>query len=237
MEITWLGGPTVRLVSDDIALTIDPNPRIAGADSHVVAISGADPERSAAHVIRGPGVAGSAVGDAVKPRVLRGPGLYEALGYNITGLGTPLDADPESRRVNTVYLIRADGVSVCALGSLGRKLSSRQLDSLGAVDAIITEVRPEGPLSPREVAQMVNVLGARILIPLEPPTSPPDAPATPPSAPDAPQDQQSSPHRHPPRPHAPAAPRRRPPRQRNPQQPPPRNPRRPPQITPSAPPR
>ena len=206
MEITWLGGPTVRLVSDDIALTIDPNPRIAGADSHVVAISGADPERSAAHVIRG---AGGAVGDA-EPRVLRGPGLYEALGYNITGLGTPLDADPESRRVNTVYLIRADGVSVCALGSLGRKLSSRQLDSLGAVDAIITEVRPEGPLSPREVAQMVNVLGARILIPLEPPTSPPDAPATPPSAPDAPapQAEQPSPidtllgHMHLPRPDA-----------------------------------
>ena len=208
MEITWLGGPTVRLVSDDIALTIDPNPRIAGADSHVVAISGADPERSAAHVIRG---AGGAVGDA-EPRVLRGPGLYEALGYNITGLGTPLDADPESRRVNTVYLIRADGVSVCALGSLGRKLSSRQLDSLGAVDAIITEVRPEGPLSPREVAQMVNVLGARILIPLEPPTSisltPPHAPRN--SAPDtdAPQDQQSSPidtllgHMHLPRPDA-----------------------------------
>lgn len=198
MEITWLGGPTVRLVSDDIALTIDPNPRIAGADSHVVAISGADPERSAAHVIRG---AGGAVGDA-EPRVLRGPGLYEALGYNITGLGTPLDADPESRRVNTVYLIRADGVSVCALGSLGRKLSSRQLDSLGAVDAIITEVRPEGPLSPREVAQMVNVLGARILIPLEQidPPSAPDAPA--------PQDQQSSPidtllgHMHLPRPDA-----------------------------------
>ena len=199
MEITWLGGPTVRLVSDDIALTIDPNPSIAGADSHVVAISGADPERSAAHVIRGPGVAGSGGGDA-EPRVLRGPGLYEALGYNVTGLGTPLDADPESRRVNTVYLIRADGVSVCALGSLGRKLSSRQLDSLGAVDAIITEVRPEGPLSPREVAQMVNVLGARILIPLEP--------TDPPAAPDAPEAEQSSPidtllgHMHLPRPDA-----------------------------------
>ncbi len=206
MEITWLGGPTVRLVSDDIALTIDPNPRIAGADSHVVAISGADPERSAAHMIRGPGVAGSG-GDA-EPRVLRGPGLYEALGYNVTGLGTPLDADPESRRVNTVYLIRSDGVSVCVLGSLGRKLSSRQLDSLGAVDAIITEVRPEGPLSPREVAQMVNVLGARILIPLEPtdPPSAPDAPATPPD--NAPQAEQSSPidtllgHMHLPRPDA-----------------------------------
>lgn len=201
MEITWLGGPTVRLVSDDIALTIDPNPRIAGADSHVVAISGADPERSAAHAIRGAGV-----GDA-EPRVLRGPGLYEALGYNVTGLGTPLDADPESRRINTVYLIRADGVSVCALGSLGRKLSSRQLDSLGAVDAIITEVRPEGPLSPREIAQMVNVLGARILIPLEPSDSPsaPDAPADPS---DATQAEQSSPidtllgHMHLPRPDA-----------------------------------
>lgn len=205
MEITWLGGPTVRLVSDDIALTIDPNPRIAGADSHVVAISGSDPERSAAHMIRGAGG-----GSDAEPRVLRGPGLYEALGYNITGLGTPLDADPDSRRVNTVYLIRADGVSVCALGSLGRKLSSRQLDSLGAVDAIITEVRPEGPLSPREVAQMVNVLGARVLIPLEAPTSPadppsaPDAPATPPDT----QDEQPSPidtllgHMHLPRPDA-----------------------------------
>ena len=156
MEITWLGNSTVRLVSDDIALALDPHPEIMGADAHVVAISCDDPGRSAAGAIGG------------EPRVLQGPGMYETQGYNITGVGTPLDADAESRRINTVYLIRAGGVSVCALGSLGRKLTSRQLASLGAVDALITEVRPDGPLAPREVAQMVNVLGARVVIPLEP---------------------------------------------------------------------
>ena len=160
MEITWLGNSSVRLVSDDIALALDPHPQIVGADAHVVAISCDDPARSAADAIGG-------VGD-VAPRVLDGPGMYEALGYNITGVGTPRDADTDSRRVNTVYLIRAGGVTVCALGSLGRKLTSRQLAALGAVDALITEVRPDGPLSPREVAQMINVLGARVIVPLEP---------------------------------------------------------------------
>ena len=160
MEITWLGNSTVRLVSDDITLILDPHPGIVGADARVVAISCEEPGRSASNAIGGVG------GEA--PRVLNGPGMYEALGYNITGVGTPLDADPESRRINTVYLIRAGGVTVCALGSLGRKLNSRQLAALGAVDALITEVRPEGPLSPREVAQMINVLGARVVVPLEP---------------------------------------------------------------------
>ena len=146
-----------------MGLVLDPHPEISGAEAHVVAVSCDEPGRSAV------GAVGGAGGDA--PRALEGPGMYETLGFNITGVGTARDADPESRRINTVYLIRAEGVSVCALGSLGRKLSSRQLAALGAVDALIAEVRPDGPLSPREVAQMVNVLGARVVIPLEPPAS------------------------------------------------------------------
>ena len=156
MEITSLGGHSARLVCDDIALALDPHPGIVGVEAHIVAISCDDPERSAAGAVGG------------EPRVLDGPGMYEALGYNITGIGSARDAESESRRVNTVYLIRADGVTLCALGSLGRKLTSRQLAALGAVDALVTEVRPDGPLAPREVAQMVNVLGARVVIPTEP---------------------------------------------------------------------
>ena len=153
MEITWLGRSAVRLVSNDVALVADPFADGGGRlpDARIIAAS----DSAAA------GLDAAAAGGA---RVIAGPGQYEALGYNVTGMGTALEgADGGERRINTVYVIRSDGVSVCHLGALRGRLSGRQLDALGAVDVLLA---PAGAADMRDVARMAGALSPGIVIPI-----------------------------------------------------------------------
>ena len=155
MEITWLGHSSTRIVSGDVVLLNDPFPDVAvTSEVHIVVVTNDGPLHSAYGDIGG------------EPHLIDGPGLYEVLGYNIAGIGTALSDGEGSRRINTVYVIRSDGVSVCYLGSLSVKLSGRQLDSLGSIDVLIASVEQRGEVGPREITRLVNVLGPRIVIPV-----------------------------------------------------------------------
>ncbi len=155
MEITWQGHSSLRLVSRDVALVTDPFPNSPpGAEAHIVAVSNDYPNHSAHESVAG------------EPRLISGPGQYEALGYNITGIGTALNDAPDSRRVNTVYVIRSEGLAVCFLGNLNARLTSRQLESLGAVDALVVPAGGEGTLAAREISRMISALSPGLIIPV-----------------------------------------------------------------------
>ena len=155
MEITWHGHSSVRLVSRDVSLITDPNPDIErGLEAEIVAVSCDYPSHSAHKSLRG------------QPRVLEGPGQYEVSGYNITAIGTALNDAEESRRINTVYVIRSEGLSVCHLGNLNATLSSRQLESLGSVDVLIAPASRGGTLDAKAISRIVSVLSPGIVIPV-----------------------------------------------------------------------
>ena len=155
MEITWHGHSSVRLLSRDVALLTDPNPDIQGdLQADIVAVSCDYPSHSAHKSVGG------------QPRVLEGPGQYEVSGYNITAIGTALNDAEESRRINTVYVIRSEGVSVCHLGSLNATLTSRQLESLGSVDVLVAPASGEGTLDAKAISRIVSVLSPGIVIPV-----------------------------------------------------------------------
>lgn len=157
MEITWLGRSAVRLVSNDVALVTDPFADEDGRlpDARILAVSDA--------AAAGWDETAAAGGDA---RVIAGPGQYEALGYNVTGMGTALEDADGGRRINTVYVIRSEGVSVCHLGALSGRLSGRQLDSLGAVDVLLAPAGGDGAASAKDVARMAGALSPGIVIPI-----------------------------------------------------------------------
>ena len=156
MEISRYGHSTMRLVSGDVALLADPDPEESeDSDAEIVLVSADTEDRSTRRVVE------------EGPRLINGPGQYEVRGYNITGIGTALRDEPESRRINTVYVIRAEGLAVCHLGHLNAKLTARQLDSLGAIDVLITPAGGEGTLGPRQIAELINVLSPRIVIPVQ----------------------------------------------------------------------
>ena len=154
MEITWLGRSAVRLASNDVTLITDPFADEDGRlpSANILAVSDA--------------ALGIRDADADGARVIEGPGQYEALGYNITGMGTALEDEDGGRRINTVYVIRSDGVSVCHLGALKERLNGRQLDSLGAVDVLLAPVGAKSGVSAKDVARMAGALSPGIVIPI-----------------------------------------------------------------------
>ena len=104
MEITWLGGSAVRVRSGDAVV-------VMGADDAL-------PDDLAADIVTMSCGEPRSAGDA---RVLSGPGEYEIAGFYISGLATALsagDAEGGERRINTVFSLRAEDVSVCHLGAV-----------------------------------------------------------------------------------------------------------------------
>ena len=103
---------------------------------------------------------------AGEPRLINGPGQYEVMGYNITGIGTALNDAPDSRRVNTVYVIRSEGLAVCFLGNLNQRLAAGQMNALGSVDVLVVPAGGGGTLAAREISRMASALSPGIVIPV-----------------------------------------------------------------------
>jgi L-ascorbate metabolism protein UlaG (beta-lactamase superfamily) len=168
MEISWLGHSAIRIVSRDIVLITDPYPDSIGFSmgsqaAHIVTISNDHPNHCGDDMVSG------------EPRVLRGPGQYEVHGYNIVGLGTKLEEsgpteDSEDtdriRRTNTVYTFRSEGLSVCFLGDVNRKLTPAQIGDQGSVDVLIVPAGGGCTITPAEVMDQANVFNPKIIIPV-----------------------------------------------------------------------
>ena len=160
MDISWLGNSAIRIQSAQTVIVCDPYYAADGqtmpdASADIVTVSMDDPRHSNAN-----GVGGS-------PRVLRGPGEYEIANFYISGMGTPIgnSDDEAARQVNTVYMMRAEGLRICHAGALAPTLSSRQLDELNNIEALVVDAGG-GEAGTKRVARLVNQIGPRIVIPV-----------------------------------------------------------------------
>ena len=118
MEINWLGHSSVSINSRDLILIADPYDSSDGSfmDPHkadIVTISHSNPKHSNIDAVTG------------DPHVLDGPGEYEINNFYITGHGTALRTIDQGaeRQINTIYTIKAEGLTVCHIGALSQKLS------------------------------------------------------------------------------------------------------------------
>ena len=161
MEITWLGQSCIRLDSRNIVLIADPYESKAGTfmtptPAHIVTLSTDFQVDSNTSSITG------------TPRILNGPGEYEISHYYIVGIGTAL-GDPADDNVNTIYMIRAEGLVICYLGHLSTKLSPAQLDLLSQTQILIAPINPSSPDLDQTLQQLTQAIQPRILIPLTQP--------------------------------------------------------------------
>ena len=159
MEIQWLGHSSLRIRSGNITLITDPYASslgltIANQRADIVTVSNSHPHHSNLDAIQG------------EPRVLKGPGEYEIGSLYFSGIGTPL-GDPEvQRQINTVFTIRAEGLMLCHLGDISRPLTSRQAEALRHVEVLMAPVGGGCTLEISKLAELVNLIAPRILIPL-----------------------------------------------------------------------
>ena len=160
MEIAWLGHSCVRVRSRGVTLVADPFDSSLGIElrpqqADIVTVScAADPHHSAADALGG------------DPMVLEGPGEYEVAGFSISGIGTDRSSDAGERLVNTVYRVRAEGLTLCHLGGLNTPLTARQVERLDSVDVLFAPAGGGGTLDPTAVAALVGRIAPRIVVPL-----------------------------------------------------------------------
>jgi L-ascorbate metabolism protein UlaG (beta-lactamase superfamily) len=161
MEITWLGHSSVRINSRDIILVTDPYDTSEGnfmppQKADIVTVSNDSPKHSHTSSVTG------------NPHLIHGPGEYEISHFYVTGTGTAIDEGEEAGgRVNTFYTIRAEGLTLCHLGALTRKLTPAQLDRLRQTQILIAPVSGEGILPTTALQEIISSIQPRVLIPVQ----------------------------------------------------------------------
>ena len=159
MEIVWLGHSCVMIKTTESTLITDPFPdsigiRMPELKSDVVTISNSHPNHSFID------------SKSQYDHVIDGPGEYEIAGYYITGIGTPLNANDESDHINTIYSIRAEGLTITYLGDISQSLSPSQAQELDQTDVLIVPAGGVCTLDISKIAELANRISPRIIIPV-----------------------------------------------------------------------
>lgn len=94
--------------------------------------------------------------------LLEGPGEYEIAALAFRGVPTPMGA----RGINTVYVLEAEGVSVCHLGTLSGTLSTPALQAIGNVDVLMVPAGGPSILPGDAAAAVVRSVEPDIVVPM-----------------------------------------------------------------------
>ncbi len=161
MILTYHEGACIRAQVGDTTVVFSPvskqsknfKPTNFGADVAFVSLNHAD--------MNGTEEAGR--GDK-QPFVISGPGEYEIKEITAAGFGTP-SRYAGDERINTVYSLTLDGLSILYLGALAGALPAEVLE-LDTPDILFVPIGAEGVLDAPEAEKLAVKLEAKIVIPL-----------------------------------------------------------------------
>ncbi len=162
MILTFHEGACVRAQAGDTTLVFGPvskaskrfKPVNFSADVAFVSLNHPD--------MNGGGEAGR--GDK-QPFVITGPGEYEVQDITVAAFSAGSTYDG-AQRINTVYSVHFDGMSILYLGALGDTELPRAILEMDAPDVLIVPVGGEGTLSPAEAQKLAVKLEAKLIIPV-----------------------------------------------------------------------
>jgi len=108
--------------------------------------------------------------DNVNPEalVISNPGEYERKGISVRGISSFHDKSGGTERgLNTIYVIRAEGMNICHLGDLGQEeLTDLQIETIGDIDVLMIPVGGTYTLDSKEAAHVVSQVEPKIIIPM-----------------------------------------------------------------------
>lgn len=90
--------------------------------------------------------------------VVDGPGEYEIGGVFLTGIATG--------QGNVVFVADWEGLTVCHLGDLHRKLTQAEVEALGRVDVLLIPVGGGRALNAAQAAECVALLEPALVVPM-----------------------------------------------------------------------
>lgn len=162
MIITYHGGECIRASAGDTTLVFGPvskqskefKPTNFGADVAFISLNHPDMN----------GVAEAARGDK-QPFIISGPGEYEVKGTTVAGFSSQ-SLYGKSERINTIYSVHFDGLSLLYLGALFDPDVSKEVFEMDSPDILITPIGGNGVLSPADAQKLAVKLEAKIVIPI-----------------------------------------------------------------------
>lgn len=100
------------------------------------------------------------------PLVISGPGEYETKGVFIKGF-TSKTKYGDDEKINTIYTIVLEGMTICFLGALSdEKLSPEFLEALPDIDILFVPIGDKEVLNAAQASKMAVTLGSKIIIPM-----------------------------------------------------------------------
>ncbi len=162
MILTYHEGACIRASAGDTTIVFGPvskrsknfKPVNFGADVAIVSLN--HPDMNAAH---------EASRGEKEPFAVLGPGEYEISGITVAGFTAESNYGGE-KRINTVYALTFDGISLLYLGALGTSALPSDVLEMDAPDVLFVPICGEGALGPSEAQKLAVNLEAKIVIPI-----------------------------------------------------------------------
>ncbi len=160
MEIVWLGHSCFRIRGREATIVTDPCPPATGyaigkPTADIVTISHHHSNHDYTKAVAG------------SPVVLDAPGEYEIHGAFITAVPTYHDDQKGSERGrNLAFIVEMEDIRVCHLGDLGHAPTAEQAEEMTGADVLLVPVGGGTTIDGAKAAEVVNLLEARLVIPM-----------------------------------------------------------------------
>ncbi|HVZ11304.1 MAG TPA: MBL fold metallo-hydrolase [Candidatus Paceibacterota bacterium] len=161
MTITWFGQSCFRLEAKEGSVLVDPFAKEIGLKPPKIK----DDVVLVTHQHRDHNAIEDANPEAF---IIQNPGEYEKQGIAIRGIASfHDDKEGAERGPNTIYLIKAEELTLCHLGDLGQKaLTDQQVEAIGDVDVLMIPVGGTYTLGAKEAAEVISQIEPKIIIPM-----------------------------------------------------------------------
>lgn len=162
MILTFHDGACIKAVAGNTTLVFGPiskksknfKPTNFGADVAFISLHEADMN----------GVEEAGRGEK-QPFAITGPGEYEVVEMTAAGFPSGSTYGGEGR-INTIYSVHFDGMSLLYLGALGDLDLPQEVTEMDAPDILFVPIGGNGALSPSEAQKLAVKLEAKIVIPI-----------------------------------------------------------------------
>lgn len=163
MVITHHGADFFKVVFGDTTLAFNPVSKKSklkgtkfGADIAFVSLNHPDMNGSD-QVVHG----------AKEPFVVDGPGEYEIAGVFASGFATSSNYDSKTARINTIYILKLEGMKLCFLGAMSSKdLPAEAKSVIDNVDILFLPIGGDGVLEPAEAHDLAVKIEPKLIIPM-----------------------------------------------------------------------
>jgi len=102
-----------------------------------------------------------------QPFIVAQPGEYEVKGISFFAYPSFHRERTEAPKIlNTIFLIEADGMTICHLGGLEGTLSTKIMEEIIGADILMVPVGGIDTLGPKEAVEIVNQIEPKIVLPM-----------------------------------------------------------------------